>query len=50
MSKLNIVSKVRINGRLVLQEEIPQEEFKKLLREKIDKIMEQNGFDRRKTV
>lgn len=49
MSKLNIVSKVRINGELVLQEEIPREEFKKLLEKKFDEVMNNKGFDRRKT-
>lgn len=49
MNKLNIISKVRINGELVLQEEIEPELFKKLLEQKITTVMEQIGFERIKT-
>lgn len=49
MSKLNIISMVRINGELIPQEEIPEEVFKEQLEEKLDRTMKQNGFDRRKT-
>lgn len=49
MSKLNIISMVRINGELIPQEEIPEEVFKEQLKEKLDRTMKQNGFDRRKT-
>lgn len=38
---------VRINGGLVPQEQIPKEELKEQLEEKLDRIMKQNGFDRR---
>ena len=49
MSKLNIVSKVRINGKLVLQEEIEPEVFRRLLEEKITKAMANIGFEKIKT-
>ena len=49
MSKINIISKIIINGNPVLQEDIPPEEFKKILEEKIDEVMDNAGFDRIKT-
>lgn len=49
MSKLNIVSKVRINGKLVLQEDIEPEVFQRLLEEKITKAMSNIGFEKIKT-
>lgn len=49
MNKLNIISMVHINGEQILQEQIPKEIFKEQLEEKLDRTMEQNGFDRRKT-
>lgn len=49
MKKINIVSKVRINGNLMLQEEIDPEVFRRLLEEKITDTMENVGFQRKKT-
>ena len=49
MSKLKIVSMVRINGDLKKQEEIAPELFRKLVEEKIDFAMGNIGFERDKT-
>lgn len=47
--KLEIVSMVRINGEYIRQEEIPAEEFRKLLEQKLDESMGDIGFERIKT-
>ncbi len=47
--KLEIVSMVRINGVKVLQEEIPVEEFRKILEKKLDENMKNIRFERIKT-
>ncbi len=44
MKKLEIVSMVRINGKWYRQEEIPTDEFKRLLEDKITESMENIGF------
>lgn len=44
MKKLEIVSMVRIEGKWYRQEEIPVDEFKKLLEAKITESMENIGF------
>ncbi len=44
MKKLEIVSMVRINGKWYRQEEIPTDEFRRLLEDKITKSMENIGF------
>lgn len=49
MSKLKIISKVRINGQLVFQEEVEPEMFRKLMEEKIDFAMSNQGFKKDKT-
>lgn len=49
VSKINIISKIIINGNPVLQEDIPPEEFKKMLEKKMDEVMDNAGFDRIKT-
>lgn len=49
MSKLTIVSKVRINGELYLQEEIDPKEFQNMADEKVIKVMEGIGFIEDKT-
>lgn len=49
MNKLKIISKVRINGELVPQEDIEPEVFRMLVEEKITTVMEQIGFERIKT-
>ena len=49
MSKLEIVSKVRINGELYLQDELAPEEFRRLVEQKITEFMEGIGFERDKT-
>lgn len=49
MSKLEIVSKVRINGELYLQDELDPEEFRRLVEKKITEFMEGIGFERDKT-
>lgn len=49
MNKINIISKVIINGNPVLQEDIPPEEFKKILEKKLDEVMDNAGFDRIRT-
>lgn len=47
--KLEIVSMVRINGVEMLQEEIPVEEFRKMLEKKLDENMKNLGLERIKT-
>lgn len=49
MSKLKIVSMVRIDGKLKKQEEIDPALFRKLVEEKIDFAMSNIGFKRDKT-
>lgn len=49
VNKLKIISKVRINGELVSQEDIEPEVFRMLVEEKITTVMEQIGFERIKT-
>lgn len=49
MKELEIVSMIKVNGVWVRQEEIPQEEFCKLLEKKLDQVMDGIGFDRVKT-
>lgn len=49
MSKLAIVSKVRINGELHLQEEMDPSEFRKMADEKIAEVMEGVGYVKDKT-
>lgn len=44
--KLEIVSMVRINGVKVPQEEIPVEEFRKILEKKLDENMKNIRFER----
>lgn len=47
--KLEIVSMVRINGVEMLQDEIPVEEFRKMLEKKLDENMKNLGLERIKT-
>lgn len=47
MSKINIVSMVRINGQWMRQEEVDPVLFKKLLGEKLDYVMSNQGFVRK---
>lgn len=47
--KLEIVSMVRINGVEILQDEIPVEEFRKMLEKKLDENMKNLGLERIKT-
>lgn len=47
--KLQIVSKVRIGGKLYLQEELDQKEFRRIVEMKIDEVMGNLGFTREKT-
>ncbi len=47
--KLEIVSMVKINGVEILQEEIPTEEFQKMLEKKLDENMRNFGLERIKT-
>lgn len=49
MSKLAIVSKIRINGELYLQEEMDPREFRKMADKKIAEVMERIGYIRDKT-
>ena len=49
MQELQIVSKIRINGQLYMQEEIDPLEFRDLVSKKIDEAMEEHGFTREKT-
>lgn len=49
MSNLEIVSMVKINGVWHKQEDIPPEEFRRLLEEKIDTVMQNIGFRRKET-
>lgn len=49
LSKLKIISNVRINGQLMLQEEVEPEMFRKLMEEKIDFAMSNQGFKKDKT-
>ena len=44
MSKLEIVSMVKINGVLYKQEEVPKDQFRKLLEAKITDTMQNLGF------
>ena len=46
---LEIVSMVRINGVEMLQDEIPVEEFRKMLEKKLDETMRNIGLERIKT-
>lgn len=46
MSELKIVSMVRINGKWMRQEEVDKELFQKLLGEKLDFAMGNQGFKR----
>ena len=48
-SKLEIVSKIRIGGELYLQEELDPKEFRRLVDERINEVMEGMGFIRDKT-
>lgn len=48
MSKLEIVSMVKINGVWYRQEEVPKDQFKKLLEAKITESMQNLGFKRDK--
>jgi hypothetical protein len=47
MSKINIVSMVRIDGQWMRQEEVDPVLFKKLLGEKLDYVMGNQGFVRK---
>ena len=49
MSKIKIISKVRIGGELVPQESIPPEEFQRLLRDKVKDVIESIGFEMKNT-
>lgn len=49
MSKLAIVSKVRINGELYLQEEIDSKEFQSMADKRVIEVMEGIGFKKDKT-
>ena len=42
--KLQIVSKVRLNRKLYLQEELDSKKFRSLVDEKMDETMENFGF------
>lgn len=47
--QITIVSKIRIGGELYLQEEMSQEEFRRLIDQKVDEVMKGMGFKREKT-
>ena len=47
--KLKIVCMVKINGQWVHREDIPEEEFRKIIEKKMDQAMDSIGFDRIKT-
>lgn len=49
MSKLIIVSKIRVNGNLYLQDEIDPKEFRDMADKKITEVMEGIGYTREKT-
>lgn len=42
--KLEIVSKIRINGKLYLQGEVDPKEFRQIVEEKVTQFMEGIGF------
>lgn len=48
-SGLKIVSKIRINGELYLQEELDEEEFRRLVDNKCMETMINNSFELDKT-
>ena len=47
--KLKIVCMVKINGQWVRQEDIPKDEFQRIIEKKMDQAMDSIGFDRIKT-
>lgn len=49
MKKLEIVSMVKINGVWMNQEDLPPEEFRRLLEAKINDTMQNIGFQRTNT-
>lgn len=49
MKKLKIISKVRINGELIPQEEIPKNEFQRLLEARLKEVMGNIGFEMKGT-
>lgn len=49
MSKLEIVSKLRIDGELYLQKEMDPDEFRRLVDTRVDEVMVNTGFERDKT-
>ena len=49
MSKLEIVSKLRIDGELYLQEMLDKDEFRRLVDTRIDEVMVNTGFEMDKT-
>lgn len=49
MSKLKIISKVRINGELYLQEELGEKEFRQIVDEVVGRYMEGISFEKEKT-
>lgn len=46
MDKLKIVAMVKINGQWVRQEDVPPEEFRKIVEKTMDRAMDSIGFDR----
>ena len=47
--KLEVVSMIKVNGKWIQQEDIPQEELRRLLETKMDETMRNIGFARIKT-
>ena len=46
MKKIEIISMVKIDGKWFCQEDFPPEEFDKILKAKMDKVMHSIGFER----
>lgn len=49
MNKLEIVSKLRIDGELYLQKEMDPDEFRRLVDTRVDEVMVNTGFEMDKT-
>lgn len=48
-NKIEIVSLVRVNGKICRQEELDPEEFRIMVNQKVNDVMENLGFTRDKT-
>lgn len=46
---LEVVSQIKINGDWVNQDEIPKEQFQKIIAQVLDQAMKNIGFERQKT-